>query len=283
MPTAPRVVPRTPADEAYDGPAAFFTTEDGRWFAPTELARGPWDPDACHAGPPAGLMARASERAVPGQALVRLTVDLIRPVPMGGFAVEAEVTRAGRTVSTTRVSLLDADGRELLAAHGSHVGEATEPLDAPTAEVGGPALAEAEPGGFPIRAGGLHGLAGFTSAIETRTPPGHESAPGPSTLWMRTPPLLPGEEPSPFQRICPLADCGNAVSRNADVGSGPGAIAFMNTDLTLHLHRAPVGEWFASESVSHWQPTGHGMSDSRLFDERGPVGRAVQSLLLRAS
>ena len=35
--------------------------------------------------------------------------------------------------------------------------------------------------------------------------------------------LLPDEEPSPFQRICPLADCGNAFSRRgqAFVGIGP--------------------------------------------------------------
>ncbi len=277
-------VPRTPVDRPIGGPDAFFTTRDGRWFAPTELARGPWDPDACHAGPPTGLLARGSERAVPGQPLVRLTVDLVRPVPMTGFAVEAEVTRAGRSVSTTRISLQDAEGRELLAAHGSHVADLPEPLtDPPTAAAPGPVLADAAPARFPIRAGGLHGFVGFTSAIEPRVPPGHDTAPGPRTLWLRTPPLLPDEEPSPFQRICPIADCGNAVSRNAEPSAEPGAIAFMNTDLTIHLHRTPEGEWFASESVSHWQATGHGMSDSVLHDARGPVGRAVQSLILRAT
>ena len=54
---------------------------------------------------------------------------------------------------------------------------------------------------------------------------------------MSTAPLLPDETPSPFQRICPLADCGNAFSRHAE----PVEIAFVNPDLTIALHRDPVG------------------------------------------
>ena len=94
---------------------------------------------------------------------------------------------------------------------------------------------------------------------------------------MRTVPLLPDEEASGFQRICPLADCGNAVSRNAD----PDPYAFMNTDLTVLLHRAPEGEWFGMDSVSRWEPAGVGISDSLLFDEHGAVGRAIQTLVIR--
>ena len=57
-------------------------------------------------------------------------------------------------------------------------------------------------------------------------------------------------------------------------------ISFPNTDLTISLHRDPVGDWFGSKSVSHWQPTGIGLSDSELFDVEGSVGRATQSLIL---
>lgn len=269
-------------EEAAGAPAAFFASPDGRWFEPTELARGPWDAEACHAGPPTGLLARASELAVPGQPLVRLTVDLVRAVPMAGFALEAEVTRAGRTVSTTLLRLLGADGREVLSARGLHVASyaagpgGTGLAPVPTADVVGPVLADAVPGPFPIGST-LHGLPCFTDAVETAYPPGHDGSPGPSTLWMRAPRLLADEEPSPFQRVCPLADCGNAVSRNEEVGR----LGFVNADLTVALHRRPEGEWFALESVSHWHGDGHGTSDSVLHDARGPVGRAVQTLLLR--
>jgi len=96
-------------------------------------------------------------------------------------------------------------------------------------------------------------------------------------VWMETIAVLPGEEPSPFQRICPLADCGNAFSRHAE----PDRVQFINADLTVALHRDPVGTWMGSRVWSHWQPSGIGLADALLFDDEGPVGRALQTLLLR--
>ena len=82
---------------------------------------------------------------------------------------------------------------------------------------------------------------------------------------------------SPFQRISPLADCGNAFGRNAE----PDEVQFVNTDLVIALHRDPVGEWMGSRATSTWQPTGVGLAEALLFDDEGPVGRALQTLLLR--
>jgi hypothetical protein len=252
-----------------------FFTLDGEWFRPTEHCRGPWDPDACHAGPPTGVMARASELLVPDQQLVRLTVELSRPVPHAGFRVEAVVTRAGRTVTTTEMTLVNGDGKPVVTARGMHVA-ARDMSGLPTAPLATPKLSEARPGGFPIRVGS-HDLPMFSGGVEMRYPPGEDNDPGPTRAWMRTVPLLDDEESSPFQRICPLADCGNAISRNAD----PGELAFMNTDLTVLLHRPPVGEWLGMDSVSRWEPSGIGMSDSLLFDDHGPVGRALQTLVIQ--
>ena len=257
---------------------SFFTVEEtdgAEWFRPTDACRGPWSADACHAGPPTGLLARAAERLFPEQRLVRLTVDLVRPIPHAGFAITADASRAGRTVSTSALAIVDTTGKVMVTASGMHV-TAAPPFRLPTATSPTPILADAAPGAFPI-ARGAHDLEMFASGVEVRYPPGEGPDPGPTRMWMRTLPLLPDEEPSGFQRICPLADCGNAVSRNADVTD----FAFMNTDLTVLLHRDPVGEWFGMDSVSRWEPTGHGMSDSLLFDEHGPVGRALQTLLVQ--
>lgn len=254
---------------------SFFTTDDGVWFQPTGPCRGPWDPDACHAGPPTGLLARASEQLVTDQQLVRLTVDLTRPVPHAGFSIDARVTRTGRTVSTTEMAIVNGDGKAIVTARGMHL-TPTHVGTLPTAPYLTPDLAEARSDRFPITKI-THDLEAFSSGTEVRYPPGDTPSPGPTRVWMRALPLLPDEEPSGFQRICPLADCGNAFSRNAE----PGALAFMNTDLTVVLHRTPVGEWLGMDAVSRWEPTGLGMSDSLLFDEHGPVGRALQSLIIQ--
>lgn len=255
-------------------PSSFFTTADGTWFQPTDNCRGPWDPDSCHAGPPTGLLARAVEALVPGQRLTRLTVDLLRPVPMAGFRIDAEVVRRGRSVTTTRAVLVDGDDRPRVTAAGLHLRTDTV-RDRPTAVIATPALDDAVDGAFPIRRT-RHDRPGFVNGVETRYPPSQDPNPGPTTIWLRTVPLLPEEEPSPFQRICPLADCGNAISRNAE----PDEHGFVNPDLTLVLHREPEGEWLGSQGVSHWQPDGIGLADALLFDHRGVVGRALQTLLL---
>lgn len=256
-------------------PASFFTTDDGTWFVGTDAARGPWDVDACHAGPPTAMIARALERVLPDQRLCRLTVELTRPVPMGGFRVDTEVVREGRNVSSTRADLVGRDGEIRVRAGGLHVRQ-VPPMEVPDAGLPTPDLDEARPGPFPLLST-LHGRPAFGSHVEVMYPPGEDAGPGPTVMWLRTVPMLPDEVPSPFQRICPLADTGNATSRNAE----PDQVRFVNPDLTVALHRDPEGEWLGSSAVSHWQPDGVGLADALLFDRRGPVGRALQTLMLR--
>ena len=256
-------------------PDSYFTSNDGRWFQPTDHSRGPWDPMACHAGPPTALMARALEQLMPDLRLVRLNVELLRPIPMAGFRVQAEVRKPGRSVSYTEAEILD-DDRVYARVYAMHMRK-LDGFEVPTPNIAGPDLAEATPGPFAIGKP-PHGFPAFPESVETRYAPGSaQEKLGPATVWLRTRvPILADEEPSPFQRICPLADCGNGLSYNETLHK----VLFVNPDLQLSLHREPVGEWFASKSISHWQNDGTGMADSELFDTHGPVGRAVQNLLL---
>ncbi len=255
---------------------SFFTTDDHDWFSPTTHCRGPWNVDHCHAGPPTGLIARAVEILLPQQRLTRLTVNLLRPVPYAGFRISAEIVRTGRIVSTSAATLINEDNKPCVSATAMHM--TTQPKHAlPTLEETTHNLSDAAPGQFPMSQT-LHNEPAFNgSGVEVMYPPGQSHLPGPTVSWMRTVPLLADETPSPFQRICPLADCGNAFSRNAE----PQQVNFMNPDLTLLLHRDPEGEWLGSDAQSHWQNNGIGMADARLFDQHGSVGRALQTLLLQ--
>jgi hypothetical protein len=221
------------------------------------------------------------QHAVPGVRLARITVELTRPIPIAGFHVVATVTRSGRTVAATTAAVIDGDGAVRVTATGLHVREQQDlPFDAPLDDSGvaTPRLADSRPGPFPIDASRHHGLDGFSGdAVRMRYPPGEGPGPGATTSWMNTAPLLPDETPSPFQAICPLADCGNAFGRHAE----PWEVAFVNADLTIALHRDPVGDWFGSRAVSWWQPNGVGLAEALLFDDTGPVGRALQTMVLR--
>ena len=47
------------------------------------------------------------------------------------------------------------------------------------------------------------------------------------------------------------------------------------------LHRLPESEWLASKGISFWEPTGIGSTAATLYDERGAIGAALQSLVIR--
>jgi hypothetical protein len=76
------------------------------------------------------------------------------------------------------------------------------------------------------------------------------------------------------------------VAACADFGSGVGNAvrltnaAAINPEVSIHVHRHPAGEWVCLESGAWAEAHGVGMAESRLYDEHGVIGRAVQSLLV---
>ncbi|MCE8526348.1 thioesterase family protein [Ruegeria pomeroyi] len=255
-------------------PVYFTETEPGL-FVGNDPARGPWSPDHCHAGPVTGLVARAAEAAAgPDKMLTRLTLDVLKPLPLAGLRITTEITRNSRTLTTTRLALHDDEGTLCLTGTSMHLVR-KELGEVPTATVPTPDFDRARPGPA-LLVGKLHDQPAFGQFIEMAYPEGEDLGPGPKTVWMKAPHLLATEAPSPIQAICPLADCGNGISWNEP----PVRFGFMNTDLTLQIHREPQGDWFAAEAVSHWQPNGIGMSQAVLYDTVGPVGMALQTLVL---
>ena len=252
----------------------FFSVE-GDFLVANDSARGPWSADACHAGPVSGLLARAAEAVVTDKQLVRLTGNFVRPVPMDGIRIECEAVNNGRVVTNSTMTAFDRRGRICVTATTTHIVVAgTDELSTPDALP--PLSSDDKPVDF-IISNAPHGQPFISNFVETRYPPGSSNELGPNTLWMRTPALLVGETPSPFQRACPLADCGNAISRNHELTE----VSFVNPDITVALHRLPESDWLASQSISHWQNNGIGMSHATLFDELGEMGFALQSLVLR--
>ena len=94
--------------------AAYVDLGDGA-FRASPLTRGPWNPKHQHAGPPSALIARAIERAAVNDGLThlaRLTVNLIRPAPIGECRVEVATDYAGRTAGHYSGRLI-AEGKDI--------------------------------------------------------------------------------------------------------------------------------------------------------------------------
>jgi len=254
-----------------------FYERDGDLFRATELTRGPWDPGAQHAGPPAALLGHALE-GLPDSAgfqVGRVTCEILRSVPIAPVRVEARVARPGRRVQMLEAELSDAAGEVLMRARAWRIrtGEVDVPQEAMVASEPLPPPDQAAPGNF-FPTGEEHG---YHSAMEVRFVSGDWLQPGPATVWLRMrQPLVAGEEPSPLQRTLVVADVGNGVSASLDFRR----FLFINVDLTAQLERMPEGEWIGIDAVTLPQRSGVGSSDSVLFDRQGRIGRALQTLLI---
>jgi hypothetical protein len=257
-------------------PEAFFVP-DGERFVATEYTRGPWSAAHQHAGPPSALLARAIEQALaddPALQVARLTVELLAPVPIATLTVGTSVLRAGRKVRRIDATLTVGD-RPIARATGLAV--RTESLDlAPVA------LDPHEPppppeAGEPHRLAVATGEVGYLTAMETRRVRGGFGV-NPTAVWFRSKvALVAGESPTPLQRVMVAADSGNGVAVVLD----PRRFTFVNADLTVYVHRLPDGEWVCLEAVTTPEPTGIGLTASRLFDHRGPIGWSLQGLVVQ--
>jgi hypothetical protein len=252
---------------------AFYVPE-GEVYVPTELTRGPWDPDSQHAGPPAGLIGRELERlpAETPRRVGRVTFEILRAVPIAPLRVEARVTRPGRSVELCEATLSDGEG-EVVRASAWRIREEEVDLPELSSRPAPPGPQEGEAKDFFPTGQSV----GYHTAMEYRFVAGAFLEAGPATVWMRMRhPLVPGEEPSPLIRVLVAADTGNGVSAALDYRR----YVFINVDLSVHLHRHPGGEWVCLEAITLPEPDGVGISDTALYDERGPIGRAVQTLLV---
>jgi hypothetical protein len=254
---------------------AIFERRGDAFFA-TELARGPWDPGAQHGGAPAALLGGELERLVPdpGLRIVRITYELLRPVPLGELHVHTQIVRPGKRVQLLEATLSTPDGAELVKARAVRVARA--PLGAGTAAEATPAGPQTVASATPLW--NPRSLPG--GAVELRYVEGEPAALGPRTAWFRLKvPVIAGEQPTPLQRLLVAADFPNGISNELDWHEW----IFINPDLTVYIEREPRSEWVALQAHTRVTAGESALAQATLFDTEGRIGRSLQSLYIAAA
>lgn len=261
-----------------ESPGAFYLPHGGGVFTPTVHTVGPWTPEAQHFGPPSALLVRGLEQ-VPADrdmVLARVTVEIHGPAPLTALTLTSELARPGRSVELVTARLTSGEGAQArVVASASAWRIATSDTTAVRTGEAGPLTSpdECPPVQWPES---WHD--GYLSAMEWRAVDGAVREPGPATVWARQRvPLVAGEEPTPMQRLLAVADSGNGASNELDMTRW----WFINSELTVHAHRPPEGEWIGLAARTVLGPNGIGTARSTLHDIRGQVGGGTQALLVR--
>ena len=269
----------TPAN--FPPPTAAYVLDSQGLPHATELTRGPWDAQHQHAGPPTAMACRAFEQAGAAHGLshlARLTANLIRPVSIGPLHIEVTADYVGKSAGHFSARILQS-GKEAarLTALLLREMDLPVPAESPGHPLPAPPLsvAQAQPVAMPFK---RPDTLGYAHLIENRSNTGRTFA-GPCAVWFRVNhPLVHGEPTSPYQRVLVAADSGNGVSAALDFHR----FTFVNSDLTVNLIRRPVGEWICLDARTELGGNGCGLAESALYDESGLIGRATQSLVIRA-
>ena len=224
------------------------------------------------------------EQCDPGPAsfVARLTIELLRPVPLAPLEIQARTIRPGKKVQWIEATL-SADGVEVARATGLRL--RTEDLALPVpAPAPLPIPGPDESKRFEITfAADFSMPLGFWDAVEVRQARGSWTESGEATVWFRLRlPVVAGEEPSQLQRVAAAADFGNGVSAALERGK----YLFINPDLTISLHRLPT--WGVGRARRRHRGRGErgGHGRERAVRRAGPhrplgpaaVGRSALSL-----
>ncbi|MDR2986203.1 MAG: thioesterase family protein [Nocardiopsaceae bacterium] len=270
---------------------AFYEPAGSGNYLSTPATIGPWSRDAQHGGPPSALAVTALEQHEPDerQRLGRVSIDILRPVPIGKLSVRTRMVRPGRKVALLE-AIMEADGQEVLHARGWRIERPSRPV--PEILDGTPApLLPATGDGVPPQIF-KRDPDGYLASIEWRFLPSELDeyvvaglagpAQSPRTAMTRAAwarpriPLLPDEESSPMARTLLVADSGSGVGAALPANE----FIFINVDVSVALPRDPAGDWLLLEAETVIGADGAGLATCRLSDLTGPCGQAWQTLLV---
>lgn len=238
------------------------------------VAGGPWDPKLQHGSAPSALItaiAEAVPAAVPMR-IARLTVDLMRPIPVAPLEIKSEVLREGRKIQLCNIDLF-ADGK--LCVRGTVLRIRRERHELPDT-VANEAVTLPGPDAGRLAEGKITENP-FMACLKMSVVKGGFNRPGPGAIWFRVErPIIEGQANSPAMRAVVAADFCNGTSSVLDFRTW----TFINGDLSVSLARDPVDDWVLLDAETWLGPDGSGIAAAKLADSKGYFGRAVQSILI---
>ena len=252
---------------------AFFK-RDGETYFPQPSSRGPWNPNSLHGRVVIGLCGCELERTHGGPEWMpaRLTVDMYRLPDFSPITAVTRVVRGGKRIKVVDCELIQGDKSvargtcQFLIRGENAPGKTWSPpkWDAPR-----PDTLPAPPSGqFGERMWKMRNVSDWFGTTETAR----------RGAWMaEIRDLVEGSPLTPFTRVAVAADFASPLANRAE-----NTLGYINTDMTIYLHRLPVGEWIGFEKINHHASDGVAIGECFLHDEQGAIGSASCAALRQA-
>ena len=258
---------------------------DGDAFVGTACTKGSWHDDGQSGGAVLALLGHVLEDvpSLTEMSLSRLTVDIVRPVPVGQrLHIRPTIIREGKKIQVVDF-VVTTDETEHVRARALRLRDAdlTGLEDMPVSTTDRNPSATLPP---PHELEGVDhhpGVADFLrlGAELRRTA---EPIDGQHAAWVRLRvPVVAGEPVRTSSRTALPMDCVNLIGLAARQDR-PMRASAINADVTAHVVRAPVGEWVALTGhtyVAHG--VGHGLSQAVMSDADGVIGVTSTSQLVQ--
>ncbi|MCB1693763.1 MAG: thioesterase family protein [Pseudomonadales bacterium] len=239
---------------------AYYTLEAGK-YRPSVHCRGPWDPDSLSGSVVVALLAFQIEQEVDTSEYMpaRLTVDMYRLPDFSPIEIRTTLVRDGY-----RIKVIDAE----FISNGTSMARATCQLlrrtgNAPTR------VWKPEPWKVPLPEDISVKPEFEMIGVKRRRPiDGEMGSFGQKRMWLsENRDLVEGTTLSAWLRAVLVADLTNPWAN-----SGDGGLGYINSDVTLYLHRVPCDEWIGMEVTNHQATDGVAIGECWLYDREGLIG-----------
>ncbi|WP_276939353.1 thioesterase family protein [Ferrimicrobium acidiphilum] len=249
---------------------SYFTQLDEHRYLPLPPSEGPWNPGACHGGPPSALAAHELVGHQPDRdrRIGQIHVDFFGEVPLKPLTFVTTTLRPGRRIELVETRAHGDDNRVVISARSWRLAIEAEraprvepTLQVPSDEVSYPDSSIAS---FP-----------YGASIDWAFFEGGFTEPGPATVWARPRLNLIDLQPmEPLEAVLLVADSANGISSELDFKH----FLFLPTVMEIGLRSRPNTTEVGLSARTTIDHEGIGTTRGTLFDREHSFGYLLQTL-----
>ncbi|MBI0426703.1 thioesterase family protein [Psychrobacter sp. NG27] len=246
-------------------------------YQPTFHAQGAWNEHEQHMAPATGLLTAELSGFAPqaNMRIARVSLDILGLIPLGDFTITTRCIRPGKTIELIE-SVMSSRGRDAIIARAWRL------MTQDTSEIAGleDQTAQHKPEDLPVWDDMKGWPGGFIKSVRLVAEP--DRRPGCGMVWITNDvDMIEGVPTGDVVHLLGMVDTANGVVPRLGLGLSKLEWMFPNTDLQIHMHRAPKGRWLGLEAVQQYGDDGIGLTSAVLHDVYGPFGRSEQILTIR--